>query len=264
MPRGHLDLEEQTAGKIVAEQLGGTPVPRDVPGAPDGTHDLDIVIADGRRVPLEVTSAIDGETHAMVKLALGGSPAPSLAHHWWLGVPKDKRVRVKLLMKGVVAHLEVLEQQDVEQVGGALTPGKVPDGAPQAVVDAARGVFALGADRATRRGPPEDDEAALVMASVHSGGVSDFDQLNVLVAACAEAKVDKLIATGADERHLFVWMHDDDAALAMETLPPPVVSPMLPEGVDVVWVATGPTGDESLCRCLYRLEPSGGWETIDS
>jgi hypothetical protein len=56
MPRGELDRKEEAAGKIVAGQLGGTCEARDVPGAPDATHDLDVVLDDGSRVPVEVTS----------------------------------------------------------------------------------------------------------------------------------------------------------------------------------------------------------------
>jgi hypothetical protein len=57
MPRGELSLEEDWAGEIVATYLDGTYEARDVRGAPDATHDLDIVLADGRTIALEVTSA---------------------------------------------------------------------------------------------------------------------------------------------------------------------------------------------------------------
>ena len=47
MPRGALDPYEETAGKIVAQQLGGTYCARDVPGAPAATHDLDVELPAG-------------------------------------------------------------------------------------------------------------------------------------------------------------------------------------------------------------------------
>jgi len=43
-PRCELRPEEVLAGQIVAQQLSGQPVPRDVAGAGDRTHDPDIVL----------------------------------------------------------------------------------------------------------------------------------------------------------------------------------------------------------------------------
>ncbi len=266
MPRGGFEPDEETAGKIIAQQLGGTPLARDVPGAGEGVHDLDIKMPDGQRVPVEVTSVADGAIEALRKLALGREwPAPSLGHHWWLGVPNDGSVQVKALMTKVVPHLEVLEQNDIEQVGGvARGARRAPDGAGQDVADATRMVFELGADRATRLRTPKPGETALVMASVHGGISSDFDLLNAAVAECAAAKAAKLAAAEGSERHLFVWIRPSapGVELAMATLPPPEETPTMPEGLDVVWVATGPTTPGALFGQLWRLRPPGGWEML--
>ena len=51
MPEGSaLPPEEQQAGDIVAAHLGGTVHPRDITGAPPGTHDLDVMLPDGQRI----------------------------------------------------------------------------------------------------------------------------------------------------------------------------------------------------------------------
>ncbi len=266
MPRGDLDIQETAAGQIVAQQLDGQIDPQDVEGAPDGTHDMDIKLADERIICLEVTSAADGPTEALRNAALGREwKAPSLSHHWWLGVPNNPNIKVKALMTKVVPHLEVFERHDIEQVGGAgRTDRRPPSGADQKVINAAQAVFKLGADRATRLAAPKPRETALVMASLHGGASSNFDLLNELVAECARAKAEKLAAATGDERHLFVWMRSSvaDAELAMATLPPPESTPTLPEGIDVVWVATGPEHPDALCGRLWRLEPPGRWEQI--
>ncbi len=268
VPRGEMDRYEQVAGQIVAQQLGGRQHARDVGVAPPGTHDFDIELPGGLTIPLEVTSAADGALEALRNLALGREwKAPSLGHHWWLLVPNDGSVQVKALMTKVVPYLAVLERHGIERVGGAARADRrPPTGASQEVTDAALGVFELGAHRAMRWGVPKPGETALVMASLHGGAGSNFDLFNDLVAECARAKAEKLAAATGEERHLFIWMRPSvsDAELAMATLPPPDSTPTLPDGVDVVWVATGPTTQNALFGQLWRLEPLGRWETIDS
>jgi hypothetical protein len=268
MPRGGLDRYETTAGRIVAQRLGGVEHARDVLDAPAATHDLDIELPDSRVIALEVTSAADREIEALRATALGREwKAPSLGRHWWLGVPENRKLQVKTLMTGVVPHLEVLEQYDIEEVGGSRHPDRhLPLGTDPAVVEAAQGMFALGADRATRLGVPEPGEAALVMASLHGGTSSNFVMLNKLVAECASAKVAKLIAAEADERHLFIWIRPSAAGaeLAVATLPPPASRPVLPDDIDVVWLATGPSTSDALYGKLWQLRSSGGWENVSA
>src|ERR1022692_2901934 len=196
MPRGELDQYETTAGRIVAQRLGGVEHARDVLDAPAATHDVDIELPDSRVIALEVTSAADREIEALRATALGREwKASSLGRHWWLGVPENRKLKVKTLMAGVVPHLEVLEQYDIDEVGGPRRPDRhLPQGTHPAVVEAARGVFALGADRATRLGIPKPGDTALVMASLHGGLSSNFGMLNELVAECASAKAAKLTA----------------------------------------------------------------------
>lgn len=173
MPRGDLSAEEEAAGKIVAQHLGGEYEARDVRGAPDATHDLDVVLADSRRVALEVTSAGDREIEELRRLLFGRTwEAPSLRHHWWLGISEDPRIRVKALMRKIIKHLDALERHDVEQVGDLRHRQLPADTAPE-VAQAARAIFDLGADRATRLDPPKPGETPLLMASLQDSGVRD-------------------------------------------------------------------------------------------
>ena len=261
--RGQLSADEEAAGKIVAQLLGGTHEARDVRGAPDGTHDLDILLADGSRVPLEVTSSRDPEAvEALRRLLFDRNwEAPTLSRHWSLGVPNDKGVRVKPLMTSVVAHLEVLEQHDVEQVSDSRRGGEVPASASPEVTQAARAIFDLGADRATRLDPPKPGETPLVMASLHGGVSASPELLNRAVEACADKKAAKLRAAEGNEKHLFVWLSASGVELALATLPMPDSQPTLPEGIDVVWVATRSPSDAPAGR-LWRVRPPGRWEEI--
>lgn len=264
MPRGELSIEEEAAGKIVLQHLGGTCEARDVCGAPDATHDLDVVCVGGRRMSLEVTSAGDGEVEELRRLLLGQRwEAPSLRHHWWLGVPDDPRIRVKAMMRKIIEHLGVLERHDVEQVGG-LRHRQLPADTVPEVAQATRAIFDLGADRATRLDPPKPGETPLLMASLNGGVMGSSDLLNETVEGCAEKKAAKLRAADGDERHLFVWLLGSASGveLAMATLPMPNSPPALPAGVDVVWVASGPAFPGAPSGRLWRVRPPGGWEEI--
>ena len=264
MPRGELSPDEELAGEIVAQQVGGVPLARDVLGAEDGTHDLDIELPDGRRIPLEVTSAGDEAIESLRREALERVwEAPALERHWWIGLPMDGKVKVRALMSKAIPHLEVLDRHEVNEIGGALRT-KLPADLDDEAADAAKAVLALGVRRATRIDPPKPGETARVLASLGGGASSNFGLMNDLVAECAQKKVNKLAAAPGPERHLFVWIRSSasDAELAIATQPPPAAAPTLPTEIDVVWVATGMPG-EPFAR-LLRLQPPGGWETIEA
>jgi hypothetical protein len=254
------------AGTIVARQLGGTPIARDVPGGAEGTHDLDVELPDGRRIALEVTSAGDEGIESLRSAAFKVWKAPSLNSDWWLGLPMEGQFSVKPAMANVVPHLAVLEQHDLREVGGSLRPrDQIPTDAHEDAVRAVRAVFNLGVRRATRLGPPNSSEPAKLLVSLSGSAGSNFDAMNDLVAERARKKVDKLTAAAGHERHLFVWIRSSasDAELAIATLPPPASTPALADGIGVVWVATS-GGPDALYARLLRLRPRGRWETIST
>jgi hypothetical protein len=85
------------------------------------------------------------------------------------------------------------------------------------------------------------------------------DEVNRLVERHAHASdnVKKLAAADADERHLFVWITGSHpkAELAMHTGPPPTSRPVLPDGLDVVWV-------QNESGHLWRIQHVGNWEVL--
>jgi hypothetical protein len=70
------DAFELRAGEIVAALLMGQAVSRDGLGAPDGMHDYDVDLVDGRRVALEVTTATDSDLESLHHAASPGSGRP--------------------------------------------------------------------------------------------------------------------------------------------------------------------------------------------
>jgi len=262
MPRGALSTDEAAAGRMVARQVGGTVVPRDVPGAPDGTHDLDIEMPDGSVIAVEVTSPRESKLLSIYATAFGKRwAAPSLSAHWQVAFESGKALDVPRLAEGVVPHLELLEKRGVTEAGTITSAAWRRAG--DDVVSAFQQITELGATHVRRWSEPAAGETPLLLFSGHRGAGGNPELVNALVEERARAKADKLQASGADECHLVVWIDSSysDAELGMATMTPPETSPTLPEGIDVVWAATSGTANEPFGR-LWRLEPPGVWESI--
>jgi hypothetical protein len=257
MPGRGVKLEEVAAGEIVAGRLGGKATPHDVPGAPDASYDVDIM-ADGRRIALEVTSAAVPELVSMRAAAGKGMDAPSLTSHWLVSYHGGSPVQIKGMLKGLEGHLKVLEDHGVTEVS-EYSPATGP--VPRAVAEATRQILGGRINTVRSLALPPGETAQLMLTS-HWGFISDAEQVNPLVEQAARDNVEKLCTADADDRHLFVWVDEDKAELAMFTQGPPVSTPALPEGIDVVWAATRPTVDGALFERLWRLQPPGGWEVI--
>ncbi len=262
-----LSPEEAAAGAIVAQALGGIVVPRDIEGAPEETHDLDVVeIPLLGRVALEVTSARDEAIKSLHSAGYGRKHlARTLASDWWVGLPNDGELQVRKTFAKAEPHVRVLEQHGVRDLGGvALADRRPPAGANEQVAAASRALFDLGVSYARRLSGPDRGEVPEFVPAFHGGAGSDFGTLYALVEACANDNAAKLIAAECEERHLFVWMGSSasDAELAFATLSPPAVPPRLPAGVDALWLASPTTTPGAAFARLWRLRPPGGWENL--
>jgi hypothetical protein len=71
-PIDYPELENRAAAMVVDELAALQFEKRDIPGAPPSTHDFDIVFADGRTEPLEVTTNLDTTVMKALHRADGG------------------------------------------------------------------------------------------------------------------------------------------------------------------------------------------------
>ena len=257
-----LTEHELSAGNAVADVLQGRAIPRDIPGAPPGTHDFDIELEAGRRIALEVTSAADSSIISQREAAFGREwPAPGLEHDWWVSLRESRTTEphsIARMMRQVPAILAVLQDEDVNDVE---TRTYLPPTTPPRIREATEELRRLDVAAAHRLGAPKNGEA-LVLLGFRRGASANPDAVNELVAERAKAKLEKLLRSGADERHLYVWIDSTraEADLAMATLPPPSSGPALPAGIDMVWAAT--FGWASQPERLWRASPGGAWEVI--
>jgi hypothetical protein len=106
-----------------------------------------------------------------------------------------------------------------------------------------------------------------LFASVSGGFSPKIDQVNELVTAAAQANLKKLLASDADERHLFVWIHPSavEAEFAVFQGQPPSSAPALPTGIDVVWIAAHGFVDLGKVGVtqFWRVKPGANWERLE-
>ncbi len=245
----------QRASRILGQTLGGTVVPRDVPGAPPGTHDFDVKLRDGRTVAVEETISTDRRIVQFWHVVHDESwDAPSLRRSWLLNVTPP--ARVKTLRDRVEPLLRALENAGVDKFG--LLPG-VTASSPEITELHGLLVKAGGVLPAL---PPR-------IFIMHTGaGATSTDAVREAIEqeAMKSDNRSKLVRAVADERHLFVWVDPLGSPAAPATGFMDVALPggcNLPPEIDVVWVAV-PTIDDAGNdgERLWRYDRRSGWQDI--
>jgi hypothetical protein len=260
--------EELAAAEVVAGVLCGRWELRDGEGDPPGMHDFDVILPDGRRIALEVTSAIDGAVVALSDAAFGREgrqqrwPAPGLENDWIVTIPQ-RPVRVAQMMNAMLPIVKSFEDHGHADVDPHINYAYVSPRSemPAAVVEAARRMVELGVTRARVLARAARD--AELFVTISGGFAGDPGAVNRLVAERAEPKRDKLARAKADsasESHLFVWLDGTQpgAEMAVAKMPPPP-APEIPSEIDVVWLATPPLATPEK---LWRARRSAGWEVL--
>jgi hypothetical protein len=258
--------DELAAADVVARALGGRWEWLDGKDAPPGMHDFGLILPDGHRIALEVTSAIDGAVVALSVAAFGMEgrqqrwPAPGLANDWIVTIPQ-RPIRVAGMMSAMLPILEAFEEHGHTDVDPHMNYAYVSPRSelPPQVVEAARRMVELGVTRTRVLGPGTEGDAE-VFITISGGVAGDPATVNRLVAERAQRKRKQLAKTNAEEMHLFIWLDrtQPDAELAVATMAPPP-APDIPSEVDVVWLATPPLATPEK---LWRARQSGAWEVL--
>ena len=220
--------DEKHAEQIVRERTGGTTRTRDVPGAPPGTHDFDVVRPGGRILAVEATLHTDPEQlrlYAAIR-QYGEWIFPELICSWYLILdPAATRARELRAEAGTLLARHPIVQAD--------TDGFRPRADSRLHQLGVRGVRKL-----PRLHPPQvicepDDFDSAVLEPQDGRAIAG------VIEHLAGRKAGKLARADADERHLFAWIDFFQkttlADLGRTGLPQ--ANPSLPAPVDAVWIA---------------------------
>jgi hypothetical protein len=263
---------EQLAADLVAENLGGESVRRDLrgPGAQRRTHDFDVNLSTGRVIALEVTTAAVEravETSAATR-KLAAARFPSLTHHWGLTArhpsEEERGPQIKMLAKHADVLLHRLEVAGVSCFD-TENPGSAPAIEDPDALAAAQTLAEFGVFAGRQFLPVGAGESASVPLSLVSSVIVDNEDLNGAVSREALANLAKLEEATADGRHLFVWVDPSLSGpeLAMFTGNVPPVAPKLPASIETVWAGTLENGPDGLkAQRLWRISPPASWEVL--
>lgn len=248
--------------------VGGQWIARDIDGAPERTHDFDIELPNGLRIALEVTTAAEPSVISQRHAAFAREwTNPRLTNNWWITI-RDSPARTQNSITRVVQTMSPLLEQ-FERAGLTMVEprregrGKDRSATLPPEMEAERQeMLRLRVAAARAWGQPAAGEDAAILISFRRGLTGQSWDLNELVVARARHKLEKLLGADANERHLFVWLDNSQAAaeLAMETLPPPSPGPPLPPGIDTVWLAT--IGSDSRVARLWQAGPREPWTVL--
>ena len=236
--------DEKCAEQIVSEKTGGTTRTRDVPGAPPGTHDFDVVLPGGYVIAVEATTHADsGQLGLYAAIRQRGDWIfPELNCSWDLLIDPATRVRElhaeagSLLARhpGVLADMDAFRPRADSRLYqlGVRAVRKLPQLSPPQVIC-------------------EPDNFDLRVLEPQDGRT-----IAQVVERLARLKAGELEAAEADERHLFAWIDffQKTALADLGFTGLPQANPVLPAPIDAVWIA------EAFCpgRVLtYRLRD--GW-----
>ncbi|BCP15679.1 hypothetical protein [Mycobacterium paraintracellulare] len=255
----HLDRQEQAACLIAARSLGAVEVEAwDVPGR-SGAVDAMLTLPDGRRAAFEVTNLGTNSAFELAGRLARDNYKWSVPGNWFwhieVGSPEDLR-RLKGCYENIILTCERAGEPYPEKLAERSTDPDV-----QWLVHESSSVMT---------GYPNIDKRWAMVTPVGGGGVVD-ESLSGFAAALATAftnpnivsHFDKLANAEADERHLYIPLHDSGLPFPIftelvfaDTLPPD--PPTLPEHVTCLWLAPAAS------RRVLVWSRAAGWRNVPS
>lgn len=258
--RRQLSDTEARVAKILQAALPGVQIaPVDLGGGPRQLHDFNLERGNGTVEALEVTEATIEElraANAAREKQLPGAtlPAPGLRRSWH--IYPSQRTRMVELRKAI----PLLDQIEAKiRVDGLESWDQHP---------AAQRLFTeFHIEYARPWGETDDPKLVVGRAPDLSEWIENpnnpgsWVQQAVQDEANKEDNRRKLVASGAAERHLFVWV-DLDYYLPWKDLDfgrLPVTPPTLPNEITTVWAAASAADGQCV---VWRVRPPNPWQVV--
>lgn len=250
--------QEKLAADIVVAETGGQEWVLVDDGSIDGMRDFDVVLPDGSREALEVTTASDARDRMKQDRTMRQTErypwVPDPGHRSWSVTVKPEGVNIKELHQSLAGLLAQLDDADIERVGWPRRDPQHP------AIDQLR---ALGVVTAFCLG---EWPSPMISMSPSLGGAFAADDVTEAVQAEINDSGNrrKLRQSGHPRRHLFVWVDWVGAAQpAFHSIVDPQTSPVMNNDVTDVWAA--PDGVEFFNRRLggpvWHCR-TAGWERL--
>jgi hypothetical protein len=260
-------LRESEAAGAVSKMLQGFVTVRDVPEAPNGTHDFDIARNNGNIVALEVTSLTVQNVMAMEaaikkrkwrdeRLAFDWSPMITMAARKSMGADIAK-------FHQSVAHIcKSLEDRGGTHHGALTGEDLIANGTfrDKSPVDPdLLKLYELGV-RHLNVFVPYDGGGQISIGFV---GMPENESINDLLIPVTESNVEKLRRATASERHLFVWVDRTDweteSKMILYQLPTSPLS--MVESLDALWLGLYSPKFKTWTNvaALWRADREGNW-----
>jgi len=252
--------EEYWVSRCIENALPRVSVSIHDDGTKSGMYDLDLLRDGSRFGACEITAAADRDLIELWNLVNGGEgfwTLDGVVGGWILTLAPSARVQVlKKRLPGVLSLLENQGIFDVSSCGrspvmpilrdiGIVRASKVATG------HAGRVYFTIELPFEKSGGfVPKDGDQLVIW---FEGWINTPDQVH---------NIDKLLRSGAEEKHLFVILPGFSAApfsatdvLMRPNGPLPIIAPTLPSGITHLWMmSTWDTGD------VFFWSPERGWQ----
>ena len=243
--------EERRAANLLQELLGGEYTPRDIVG-PQGMHDFDLRLDDGRTFAVEVTTDTSRVDRAFQDQINRISPleVPGLTRVWHvdLATPGDGPDDQQASHRRVKALQERLPDILLQLEGAGLTKLSVPPSPRRDNHEAQGKLRDLGVQLCHSLDVSPDENPRVKFGDASVSGATGPSMIVDAVNESMPAKLKKLLDAkdaGAAEAHLFLWLisgqeHKRGRAEAMSFPGPTGLDELEPidlQDIDAVWVA---------------------------
>lgn len=247
--------EEDAARRVVEAIEPVQLIPRDVAGAPGGTHDFDVMRGSEVVGALEVTMLMDEDRQRLIAWIgkHGVRSRSGLEHNWYVALT-DEAIGVPKSKETLQAFVDALRDLEARGMSRFEKRRWIPRDAVMMPIERLPVRLANSSSG--------EGETYISIMPPSEGGVAWTGNTHEAVQSALSSdrlrgERAKLERAGGREKHVFIWMDGlFEASLGMSLTDEPAdEAPSLPSEITTVWVAASAEGGAVVWR-----SSGGSWE----